>query len=44
MLNEILTIIVKAYDRNQCPFNWFITHALTTRFKQEVITFAIAQT
>ncbi len=44
MLNEILTIVVKASDKSQCPFDWFITHAFTIKFRQEIIAFAIAQT
>jgi hypothetical protein len=44
MLNEILVVVIKTFDRIQCPFNLFITHALKTGFKQKVIGFAIAQT
>jgi hypothetical protein len=38
MLSEILIVVIKASNRSQCPLDWFITHALTTRFKQEVIS------
>jgi hypothetical protein len=39
-----LNVVTKAFDSNQWPLDWFITHVITTKFKQLMTAFAMAQT
>jgi hypothetical protein len=44
MLIVNVIIIVKAFDNSQWLLDWFMTHADTIEFKQDVIAFTIAHT